>query len=94
MNTVSTGEFIKQVAEATGCTQTQVKAILNASGEAIKENLKAGKEMHFMGYFNIGVKAKKASVKLNPFTGEKIKVAACKIPTIKMSATFKQLLKK
>ncbi len=94
MNTVSTGEFIRQVAEATGCTQTQVKAILNAAGEAIKDNLKDGKEMHFMGYFNIGIKTKKASVKLNPFTGEKIKVAACRIPTIKLSATFKQLLKK
>lgn len=94
MNTVSTGDFVRQVAEATGYTQVQVKAILNAAGEAIKENLKDNKEMHFMGYFNIGVKAKKASVKLNPFTGEKIKVEACKIPTIKMSATFKQLLKK
>ena len=38
--------------------------------------------------------AKKAGVKLNPFTGEKIKVAACKVPTVKLSASFKQLLKK
>ncbi|MBE5740912.1 MAG: hypothetical protein E7351_00030 [Clostridiales bacterium] len=94
MNTVSTGDFIKQVAEATGCTQVQVKAILNAAGEQIKANLKAGQEMHFIGYFNVGIKAKKAQTKLNPFTGEKIKVAACKVPTIKLSASFKQLLKK
>ena len=59
MNTISAGEFIKQVADATGVTQTQAKAILNAAGEKIKENLKAGKEMHFIGYFNIGIKAKK-----------------------------------
>jgi len=94
MNTVSTGDFIKQVAEATGRTQVQVKAILNAAGEQIKANLKAGQEMHFIGYFNVGIKAKKAQTKLNPFTGEKIKVAACKVPTIKLSASFKQLLKK
>lgn len=94
MNTISAGEFIKQVAEATGNTQTQVKAILNAAGEQIKANLKDGKEMHFIGFMNFGIKAKKAAVKLNPFTKEKIKVAACKVPTVKLSASFKQLLKK
>ena len=94
MNTISAGEFIKQIAEATGCTQVQVKTILNAAGEQMKANLKAGKEMHFIGYFNIGIKAKKAQTKLNPFTGEKIKVAACKVPTVKLGASFKQLLKK
>ncbi len=94
MNTISTGDFIKQVADASGCTQAQVKTILNAAGEQIKTNLKDGKEMHFIGYFNVGIKAKKAGVKLNPFTGEKIKIAACKVPTVKLSATFKKLLKK
>ena len=38
--------------------------------------------------------AKNAQVKLNPFTKEKVKVAACKVPTVKLSASFKQLLKK
>ena len=38
MNTISAGEFIKQVAEATGNTQTLVKSILGAAGEQIKTN--------------------------------------------------------
>ncbi len=94
MNSISTGEFIKQVSESTGYTQVEVKAILNAAGECVKANLKAGTEVHFMGYFNFGIKEKKGGMKLNPFTGEKVKVAACKVPTVKMSATFKQILKK
>ena len=94
MNAISSGEFIKQVAEATGCTQVQVKTILNAAVDQVKANLKKGKEMHFIGFMNIGVKARKAQVKLNPFTKEKVKVAACKVPTVKLSASFKQLLKK
>ena len=93
MNTIGAGDFIRQVAEATGYTQVQVKDILNAAGEQIKTNLKADVEMHFIGYFNIGVKAKEAKVKLNPFTGQKVKVAACKVPTVKLSDTFKKLLK-
>lgn len=94
MNTVSAGEFIKQVAEATGYSQVQVKAILNATGEQLKANLKAGKECHFIGYMNFGIKERKAQTKLNPFTKEKVKVSACKVPTVKLSASFKQLLKK
>lgn len=94
MNTISAGEFIKQIAEKTGFAQTQVKAILGAAGDQMKDNLKEGKEMHFIGYFNVGIKAKKAAVRLNPFTGEKINVKACKVPTIKLSASFKSLLKK
>ena len=94
MNAISSGEFIKQVADATGCTQVQVKTILNAAVDQVKANLKKGQEMHFIGFMNIGVKARKAQVKLNPFTKEKVKVAACKVPTVKLSASFKQLLKK
>jgi len=94
MKTISGGDFIKQVAEATGCTQVQVKTILNAAGEQIKENLKKGNEMHFIGFMNFGIKSEKACTRLNPFTKEKVKVPACKKPTVKLSASFKQLLKK
>jgi len=94
MNTISAGEFIKQVAEATGNTQTLVKAILGAAGEQIKTNLKKGNEMHFIGFMNIGIKSEKAKTRTNPFTGKPMKVAACKKPTVKLSASFKQLLKK
>lgn len=94
MNSISTGDFVKQVAEATGLTQVVVKQVLTASGDEIKANLKAGKEVHFTGFMNFGIKAKKAQVKLNPFTKEKMKVPACKVPTVKLSASFKQLLKK
>ena len=92
MNTISAGDFIKQVAEATGCTQVQVKAILGAAGEQIKTNLKKGNEMHFIGFMNIGIKSEKAKTKLNPFTGEKIKVAACKVPALKFGKSFKETI--
>ena len=90
MNTISSGEFIKQVAEATGCTQVQVKTILNAAVDQVKANLKKGQEMHFIGFMNIGVKARKAQVKLNPFTKEKVKVAACKVPALKFGKSYKE----
>lgn len=94
MNSIGTGEFIKQISEETGYTQVQIKDILNAAGKQIKTNLQNNTEMHFIGYFNIGVKEKAAATKLNPFTGKKIKVEASKVPTVKLSATFKKMLKK
>ena len=36
MNTISAGEFFKQVAEATGLSVAQVKEVLNTSGEVMK----------------------------------------------------------
>ena len=50
--------------------------------------------MHFIGFMHYGIKAEEAKTKANPFTGKNIKVAACKKPTVKLSASFKQLLKK
>ncbi len=94
MKTINAGDFTKQVAEDTGLSLAQVKKVLDAAGARLKQNVKDEVEMHFIGYFNIGIKARKAGVKLNPFTGQKVKVAACKVPTIKLSASFKQLLKK
>ena len=44
-----------------------------------------------MGYMNFGIKSNKAGVKLNPFTGEKIKVAACKVPKFKFGKSFKAI---
>lgn len=94
MNTISTGEFIKQIAEKTGCSQAQVKAILSAAGEQVKENLVDGKEMHFIGFMNFGIKSNQARTGFNPATGKKVEIPAGKVPTVKLSASFKQLLKK
>ena len=78
MKTINAGDFTKQVAEDTGLSLAQVKKVLDAAGARLKQNVKDEVEMHFIGYFNIGIKARKA----------------CKVPTIKLSASFKQLLKK
>lgn len=94
MNSIGKGDVYKEVAEAVGVSTTQVKAVLEATGECISNHLKKGEEVHFMGFMNFGIKEKKAQTKLNPFTGQKMKVAACKVPTVKLSAAFKKLLKK
>ena len=94
MSIIGVGDFHKQVAERGGLPLAQVKNILTLAGEQMKQNIKDGNEMHFVGYFNVVIKEKKAKDGVNPFTGKKMKIAACKVPTVKLSASFKQLLKK
>lgn len=94
MEVYGTGDFHRQVAERTGLSLAQVKAVLTASGEQLKENTTKGVEQHFPGYFNLCIKDKKAKEGVNPFTGKKMKIAACKVPQMKLSAAFKSLLKK
>ncbi len=94
MNIIGTGDFHKQVAERTGLSLAQVKLVLTAAGEQLKENTQKGYETHFTGYFNVCIKDRKAKDGVNPFTGKKMKIAACKVPQVKLSASFKSLLKK
>lgn len=94
MEIIGTGDFHKQVADRSGFSIAQVKAVLSAAGEQMKENVKDGNEQRFTGFFNVCIKDKKAKEGVNPFTGKKMKIAACKVPQIKLSAAFKSLLKK
>ncbi|MCQ2556303.1 MAG: HU family DNA-binding protein [Clostridia bacterium] len=93
MNTISTGDFVKQVAEATGCTQVAVKTVLDAAVNQIKANLKKGTAMHFIGFANFDIKSRAAKTGVNPFTKAKMTVPACKVPTVKLSASVRNLLK-
>ena len=94
MDVIGTGDFHRQVAERTGLSIAQVKAVLTASGEQLKENTQKGVEQRFPGFFNLCIEEKKAKEGVNPFTGKKMKIAAHKVPKMKLSAAFKSLLKK
>lgn len=94
MDVIGTGDFQRQVAERLGLSIAQVKTVLTAAGEQLKENTQRGVEQRFTGFFNLCIEEKKAKEGVNPFTGKKMKIAAHKVPKIKLSAAFKSLLKK
>ena len=93
MKTMNAGDFYRAVAEETGVSIAQTKAIFTAGLEVLKGALKKGDKVQFIGFGTFDVKKKAGGTKINPFTKKKMTVKACKVPTFKMSATLKTLLK-
>lgn len=93
MTTLNAGDFYRAVAEKTGASIVSTKETFNAALEVLKEELARGNKIQFIGFGTFAVKEKAGGTKINPFTKQKMKVKACKVPTFKMSATLKTMLK-
>lgn len=93
MKTMNAGDFYRAVAEETGVSIAQTKEIFTAGLEVLKDALERGDKVQFIGFGTFDVKKKAGGKKTNPFTGKPMTVKACKVPTFKMSATLKNLLK-
>ena len=87
-------ELVKVVADKTGLTQKEVGAVVDEMLDAVIADLARGNEVALAGFGKFVVKTRAARESINPRTKEVIKVPACKKPAVKLSASFKQLLKK
>ena len=72
-------ELIDAIA-AKGLTKKDAEIALNATVEAVKNALKAGDKVQLAGFGTFAVKERAAREGINPRTGEKIKIAATKVP--------------
>lgn len=73
-------ELIDAIA-AKGLTKKDAEIALNATIEAVKTALKEGDKVQLAGFGTFAVKERAAREGINPRTGEKIKIAATKVPT-------------
>jgi DNA-binding protein HU-alpha len=74
-------ELIDAVALATKLEKTKVKAVIEASIDAItKELKKKDGKVQLTGFGTFGTSARKARTGVNPKTGAKIQIAARKVP--------------
>ena len=85
------GELIRKVAENTGYTQKDTGVLIDAYWDAITEALKQGDKVQLAGHGTYELKVRKAGVRINPQTKEKVKVPACKVPTFKFGKAYKNL---
>ncbi len=93
MSTLNAGDFYRAVAELTGASIVSTKETFQAGLEVLQKALKKGDKVQFIGFGTFAVKEKAGGTKINPFTKQKMKVKACKVPTFKMSSTLKNMLK-
>ena len=84
-------EFIATIAEKAGVAPKEATAFFNAFAESLEEVLKSGEKIQIIGFGNFELKVKAARDGLNPATGEKIKIAASKVPAFRPAKQFKDL---
>ena len=86
-------ELIAALAEKAEVSKKDAEKVLNAFVETVQDAVKADDKVQLVGCGTFESKARAAREGKNPQTGEKIKIAACKVPAFKAGKAFKDMLK-
>ncbi len=82
-------EFIRAYADNLGVTIKEAEDSFTAFLDTLTDCLKKGEYVHISGFATFSLKEKSARDGVNPSTGEKVHIAACKSPAVKFSKSFK-----
>lgn len=85
-------ELVAAIVEKTGSTKKDAEMIMNATFEAISDALAKGDKVSLIGFGNFEVRERAAREGKNPQTGEKIQIAACKVPAFKPGKALKDIV--
>ncbi len=83
-------EFIDQVADRAGLSKKDASEAVDAVLETIEGALKRGSDVVFSGFGKFSVSDRAAREGRNPATGEKIQIAATKVPKFTAGAALKK----
>ena len=87
-------ELIVQVAENAGLSKASAAKAVDGVFESIAKALKAGEAVRLVGFGTFLTVHRKASEGRNPRTGEKIKIAAARLPKFKAGKGLKEQVAK
>jgi DNA-binding protein HU-beta len=90
---VTKSEFVDQVADRSGLGKGDADKAVNAVLETIEEVLTRGGEINFTGFGKFSVADRGARQGVNPQTGEKIQIAASKVPRFSAGSALKKAVK-
>lgn len=82
-------EFIRSYADNLGVTIKEAETNFNAFVATLTESLEKGEYVHISGFATFSLKDKNARDGVNPLTGEKVAIEACKSPVAKFSKAYK-----
>ncbi|WP_249021487.1 HU family DNA-binding protein [Conexibacter sp. S30A1] len=83
-------EFIDQVADRAGLSKKDASEAVDAVLATIEDALKRGSDVVFSGFGKFSVSERAAREGRNPATGEKISIAATKVPKFSAGAALKK----
>ncbi len=86
-------EFVDQVASQSGLGKNEAGKAVDAVLEVIEETLKRGGEVNFTGFGKFTVADRGARQGVNPQTGERIQIAASRVPRFSAGSALKKSIK-
>jgi DNA-binding protein HU-beta len=87
---VTKSEFVDQVADRAGLSKKDAGDAVDAMLETIEGALKRGSDVVFSGFGKFSVSDRSAREGRNPATGEKIQIAASRVPKFTAGAALKK----
>jgi DNA-binding protein HU-beta len=90
---VTKSEFVDQVAERADLNKKEAGDAVDAVLETIEDALKRGSDVTFSGFGKFHVAERGAREGRNPSTGEKIQIAASRVPRFTAGSSLKKSLK-
>ncbi len=86
-------EFVDQVAAESGLSKGDAGSAVDAFLSVVEETLKRGGEVSFTGFGKFTVAERGARQGVNPQTGERIQIAASKVPRFSAGSGLKNAVK-
>jgi DNA-binding protein HU-beta len=86
-------EFVDQVASNSGLSKGEASKAVDAVLDTIQETLTRGGEINFTGFGKFSVADRSARQGVNPQTGEKIQIAASRVPRFSAGSGLKTAVK-
>ena len=83
------GDFVGQVADASGLSKTEAERAVEAMFQVVKKALKAGESISLVGFGTFVVRSRAARTGRNPRTGDTIEISASKVPAFKAGKALK-----
>ena len=87
-------EFIAKIAEDAGLKKSDAEKFLDAFVSNVKQIMANGDKLQLTGFGTFEAKDRAAKSGVNPATGEKIEIAACKVPSFKPAKSLKDEMNK
>ncbi len=86
-------EFVDQVADRAGLSKKDAGEAVDAFLETVEDALKRGSDVSFSGFGKFSVSQRSAREGRNPATGERIQIAASRVPRFTAGAGLKKAVK-
>ena len=86
-------KLVDMVSAKLGSTKAEAERAINATLDEISSSLSKGEEVSLTGFGTFAVSSRKARPGVNPRTGEKIQIAAVKVPKFRAGKNLKEAVR-